>query len=689
MTLFNKTMLAISITLTLAACSGSDESPETTPTPTPPPELQPLPDEEVSLEIGSSIITATKESHLVTSIDGEASLADIESFKNIPFATAERFQHSDINDMAAEIDATEFGFACPQLKTTHELQSENCLNLNIWRPADIEENESLPVYVFIHGGDFESGAGSEPLIHGDTIVAQGTAEGNPFIAITFNYRLGMLGSHWLKDSKGGNYGLGDQKTALKWINQNIAEFGGDIENVTLMGQGAGAMSVSILQQTDTEEPMSGEYFTRAIMQSNPAGFDYRSYDQAEDFADKIADYQAEMPELDQVDLIDLPLDQLLEVQRKASSALSRIGDWTGLSCVDLDNLVGSGVCLTSKISSETTPLANLMPFAPYIEYKKPIFGSTIKGHHLRTQPAVDHFTVPTVVGSNTDEANSTAMLPSLTFLIPTIINLMTEDDQDLIEQGDVNQNMIEWLADKNNMALVEQEIAQLTADDIKAQVELGDILPSTAYEAITKFYFGLGNGDTTNGLLGLTDFYPNNEGELSGALANMSQFKMMLNDVLFAGPTRKQARDSQQDNVAATFYQFGYHASFNVWTYNTDGQEGAVDIGDVLKSISCISGACNASELPFVFNKALKLDGSAVKVSTKDQALMDRMSRLWFSDELFNDYQYNNDSVLVFDEDGVETFIQDWDSKQPGLDPELRNGRLQGLEDLNLILGYM
>lgn len=682
-------MLAISITLTLAACSGSDESPETTPTPTPPPELQPLPDEEVSLEIGSSIITATKESHLVTSIDGEASLADIESFKNIPFATAERFQHSDINDMAAEIDATEFGFACPQLKTTHELQSENCLNLNIWRPADIEENESLPVYVFIHGGDFESGAGSEPLIHGDTIVAQGTAEGNPFIAITFNYRLGMLGSHWLKDSKGGNYGLGDQKTALKWINQNIAEFGGDIENVTLMGQGAGAMSVSILQQTDTEEPMSGEYFTRAIMQSNPAGFDYRSYDQAEDFADKIADYQAEMPELDQVDLIDLPLDQLLEVQRKASSALSRIGDWTGLSCVDLDNLVGSGVCLTSKISSETTPLANLMPFAPYIEYKKPIFGSTIKGHHLRTQPAVDHFTVPTVVGSNTDEANSTAMLPSLTFLIPTIINLMTEDDQDLIEQGDVNQNMIEWLADKNNMALVEQEIAQLTADDIKAQVELGDILPSTAYEAITKFYFGLGNGDTTNGLLGLTDFYPNNEGELSGALANMSQFKMMLNDVLFAGPTRKQARDSQQDNVAATFYQFGYHASFNVWTYNTDGQEGAVDIGDVLKSISCISGACNASELPFVFNKALKLDGSAVKVSTKDQALMDRMSRLWFSDELFNDYQYNNDSVLVFDEDGVETFIQDWDSKQPGLDPELRNGRLQGLEDLNLILGYM
>ncbi|MEZ9237249.1 carboxylesterase family protein [Shewanella sp. 10N.286.52.A9] len=689
MTIFNKTILAVSIAFTLAACSGSDDNNETTPTPPPPPEVTPLPTEEVTLTIGQSQVEALKESHVVTSVTGEKSLASIETFKGITYATAERFSHSAQLDMDETVNATEFGFACPQLKTTSQPQSEDCLNLNIWRPADLSTDVVLPVYVFIHGGDFEYGAGSEPLIHGDTVVAQGAAEGNPFIAVTLNYRLGMLGSHWLKDNQGGNYGLGDQKRALEWVNNHIADFGGDIENITLIGQGAGAMSVGILQQEATEEPMAGEYFTRAIMQSNPAGFDYRTYNQAKSFATRIEDTRAEMPELSELSLADMPLDQLMALQAKVNSPIGRIGDWTGLSCVDLDNLVGSGICLTSKISGEASPMANLMPFAPYVEYYKPTFGSTIKGYHLTTQPSLDHFTVPTVVGSNTEEANTFAMLPSLTFLIPTIINLMNNLDPELIEQGDINQAMLTWLADEKNMALAEQEIAQLTADDIKAQVELGDILPSSAYEAIVKFYFGLGNGDTTNALLDLADFYPNNESELSGALTNMKQFKMMLNDMLFAGPSRKQARETQENNVDATFYQFGYHASFNVWTYNTEGEDGNLDIGDVIKTISCISGACNGSELPFVFNKALKLDGSPVSVSSKDQALMDKMSRLWFSDALFENYQYNNDSVLLIDEDGIHTFESDWDSKQPGTDPALRQGRLQGLEDLNLILGYL
>ncbi|GIU50875.1 carboxylesterase family protein [Shewanella sp. KT0246] len=688
MTIFNKTILAVSIAFTLAACSGSDDNNETTPTP-PPPEVTPLPTEEVTLTIGQSQVEALKESHVVTSMTGEKSLASIETFKGITYATAERFSHSAQLDMDETVNATEFGFACPQLKTTSQPQSEDCLNLNIWRPADLSTDVVLPVYVFIHGGDFEYGAGSEPLIHGDTVVAQGAAEGNPFIAVTLNYRLGMLGSHWLKDNQGGNYGLGDQKRALEWVNNHIADFGGDIENITLIGQGAGAMSVGILQQEATEEPMAGEYFTRAIMQSNPAGFDYRTYNQAKSFATRIEDTRAEMPELSELSLAEMPLEQLMTLQAKVNSPIGRIGDWTGLSCVDLDNLVGSGLCLTSKISGEASPMANLMPFAPYVEYYKPTFGSTIKGYHLTTQPSLEHFTVPTVVGSNTEEANTFAMLPSLTFLIPTIINLMNNLDPELIEQGDINQAMLTWLADEKNMALVEQEIAQLTADDIKAQVELGDILPSSAYEAIVKFYFGLGNGDTTNALLDLADFYPNNESELSGALTNMKQFKMMLNDMLFAGPSRKQARETQENNVDATFYQFGYHASFNVWTYNTEGEDGNLDIGDVIKTISCISGACNGSELPFVFNKALKLDGSPVSVSSKDQALMDKMSRLWFSDALFENYQYNNDSVLLIDEDGINTFESDWDSKQPGTDPALRQGRLQGLEDLNLILGYL
>nr|MCC4891479.1 carboxylesterase family protein [Vibrio sp. F13] len=68
------------------------------------------------------------------------------------------------------MDATQFGVVCPQLKITQQEQSEDCLNLNIWRPSEINGSESLPVYVFIHGGDFEYGAGSDTDINGDTVV---------------------------------------------------------------------------------------------------------------------------------------------------------------------------------------------------------------------------------------------------------------------------------------------------------------------------------------------------------------------------------------------------------------------------------------------------------------------------------------------------------------------------------------
>ncbi|WP_394493700.1 carboxylesterase family protein [Shewanella sp. ENK2] len=688
MTIFNKTILAVSIAFTLAACSGSDDNNETTPTPPPPPpEVTPLPTEEVTLTIGQSQVEALKESHVVTSVTGEKSLASIETFKGITYATAERFQHSTVTELAADIDATEFGFACPQLKTTTQAQAEDCLNLNIWRPADLTGDESLPVYVFIHGGDFEYGANSEPLIHGDTVVAQGAVENNQFIAITINYRLGMLGSYWQdkggEDSLGGNFGLGDQKRALEWVNQNIGDFGGAADNVTLVGQGAGAMSVGILQQEATEEPIAGEYFRRAIMQSNPYGFDYRTYSQAKSFASKIEDTQADMPELSELNIADMPVEQLMELQAKVNSPLGRIGDWTGLSCVDLDNLVGSGLCLTSKISGEASPMANLMPFAPYVEYYKPTFGSAIEGHHLTEQPALSHFTVPTVVGVNSEESNTIAMLPSLTFLIGGLLS-DPEEGEELTPEA-----IIEWLSHEENQALAQQKLSSMNADDVRAELDLGDI---TAYSAITTFFYGLGNGDLTSGLLGLTDYYPNSEGDLSGGLANRSQFNMMLNDTLFSGPARIQAREAQANNVEATFYHFGYQPSFNVWTYNTDGPEGNVDIGDIIKSVSCIFGACNASELPFVFNKALKLDGETVSPSKKDTALMEKMSRLWFSDELFEQYQYtvDGDGVLVFDKDGNESYVEGWDQQtHQGLDPALRKGRLTGLENLDLISPYI
>ncbi|WP_284203910.1 carboxylesterase family protein [Psychromonas marina] len=683
MTLFTRSMLALTISLSLVACSdnGDNKSVEEE-------DLLPLPPQQVSLEIGDATVQALEESVVVTSVDGDQELTTIEAFKGIDYATSTRLVHSEVKSFEGEIDATGFGAACPQSATTLQVQSEDCLNLNIWRPADAT---NLPVYVFIHGGDFETGAGSEPLIHADTVVAQGVLENEPFIAVTFNYRLGLLGSMWVDEAQSGNFGLGDQKRALEWVNENISDFGGDSTNVTLMGQGAGAMSIGFLQQTETEEVVTGNYFQRAIMQSNPYGFEYRGYDVAKSFVSDL--------DVDQLRDIDAyPLADIMLIQEDLLNPVSKLINWLSMSIE------------VPLVSVDNTPIAAFMPFSPYIEYRARdgILKPEKLGYHTKEQPSQSDFSVPTVLGVNSEESNSFGMLPSLTFLIPTILGLIEDSDLDLGDPESVGQAVYEWLDDDSNAALAIDEISSPGTDslvsDILACIGLetqeevlqcvATLIPSTAYEAVTKLFFGLGNTDITEGtaeapgLLKLTDFFPNPERELSGALANMSQYKTILNDMLFTGPARLKA---QQTSESVALYYFGYHASFNVWSYDLSGDIGATEIIDVIKAVGCVSGACNASELPFVFNKAYKIDRTTVSPTAKDRTLMAKMSRLWFSDALFTDYAYSasTDNVLDIDEEGEISVIDDWDLSNEGIDPALREGRLNGLNDLGLILGYM
>jgi para-nitrobenzyl esterase len=359
------------------------------------------------------------------------------------------------------------------------------------------------------------------------------------------------------------------------------------------------------------------------------------------------------------------------------------------------------------VAVDNTPVAAFMPFSPYIEYRPRggILKPEIQGYHIKEQPVQSDFSVPTVLGVNSEESNSFGMLPSLTFLIPTILGIIDDADLDLGDTEEVRQVVGDWLAVESNAALASDEIsANSLISEIIACIGLdtqeevlqcvANLIPSTAYEAVTKLFFGLGNTDITEGvpeapgLLRLTDFFPNPERELSGAVANMSQFKTILNDMLFTGPSRLKA---QQSSESVALYSFGYHASFNVWSYDLSGEIEATDILDVIKAIGCVSGACNASELPFVFNKPYKLDGTMVSPTTKDRALMAQMSRLWFSDALFTDYAYSaaSDNVLQIDTDGEITVESDWDLSNEGVDPALREGRLNGLNDLGLILGYL
>jgi len=121
--------------------------------------------------------------------------------------------------------------------------SEDCLYLNIWRPAT--RDAGLPVIVFIHGGYGVSGYTADPMYNGTNLSKAANA-----IVVTVNYRLGVFGSLYLQqlktgsaDEDSGNFGLLDNIKALQWLRQNISEFGGNANNVTLMGQSSGAINV--------------------------------------------------------------------------------------------------------------------------------------------------------------------------------------------------------------------------------------------------------------------------------------------------------------------------------------------------------------------------------------------------------------------------------------------------------------
>jgi para-nitrobenzyl esterase len=162
------------------------------------------------------------------------------------------------------------GPACPQPASTAPLpQSENCLFLNVYVPASATEDSRLPVFFWIHGGALVTGTGA--IYDPSAMVAD-----NDIIVVTINYRLGALG--WLVEPSlaaatpsffentgdAGNYGLMDQQFAMAWVRHNIEGFGGDRHKVTIGGESAGGLSVSInLDSTRTGKHL----FRGAIIES--------------------------------------------------------------------------------------------------------------------------------------------------------------------------------------------------------------------------------------------------------------------------------------------------------------------------------------------------------------------------------------------------------------------------------------
>jgi para-nitrobenzyl esterase len=167
--------------------------------------------------------------------------------------------------------AQAFGDDCMQLRQRpgngRATPAEDCLYLNVWRPAARPAGQRLAVLVWIYGGAFVVGGASEPLQDGATFARQG------LIVVSFNYRLGRFGFFGFPaltrdhpDEPHGNYGFMDQIAALTWVRRNIAAFGGDPSRVTVMGESAGGESIVALLAA----PPARGLFQRAILQSSGA-----------------------------------------------------------------------------------------------------------------------------------------------------------------------------------------------------------------------------------------------------------------------------------------------------------------------------------------------------------------------------------------------------------------------------------
>lgn len=201
---------------------------------------------------------------------GTIERGDIRVFRNIPYATAERWKPPIVAQGWTGVrDATQAGPACFQPGAQSGLyadsqpnMSEDCLSLNVWAPPGARK---APMMVWIHGGALWNGRNASPAYDGARLAAHGV------VVVVINYRLGVLGymahpalSRESPRGVSGNYGLLDQVEALRWVRRNAAAFGGDPGNVTIAGESAGALSVAELLVS----PLARGLFAKAIAESS-------------------------------------------------------------------------------------------------------------------------------------------------------------------------------------------------------------------------------------------------------------------------------------------------------------------------------------------------------------------------------------------------------------------------------------
>lgn len=200
---------------------------------------------------------------------------DVFAFYGIPYAQAKRFEMpEEVPAWEGTKDALSFGYICPilsnprpsaEVRVTHRFwpDSEDCQNLNVWTPT-IEKGAKKPVIVWFHGGGFANGSAIEQVCYdGDNLARYGDA-----VVVTVNHRLNVFGyldlsAYGEKYHNSANVGVADLVASLKWVHDNISAFGGDPDNVTIMGQSGGGMKVTCMGQI----PAAAGLFHKAVILS--------------------------------------------------------------------------------------------------------------------------------------------------------------------------------------------------------------------------------------------------------------------------------------------------------------------------------------------------------------------------------------------------------------------------------------
>jgi len=300
----------------------------------------------------------------------------VAAFLGIPYAAPPFGPHrmlppQPVPAWAGERDATSFGPTVPKgdyppqyapLFPEVVIPGEDCLNLNVWTPDPGSGAGGLPVLVWIHGGSFMNGSGSVGAYDGAAFARDGV------VCVTINYRLAAEGFLFLGDGI-ANLGLLDQLAALRWVQENIAAFGGDAGRVTVAGESAGAMSVTTLLSM----PLAAGLFGQAIAQSG-AGAHTLTADEGR----MVGGYLAE--------------------------ALGVPPDRDSITAVPLEKFVRAASDLVVEVQTAPDPARwgqltlSLLPFAPTVD------GSVLEAAPLASLSAGQGGNVPLLIGSNRDEA---------------------------------------------------------------------------------------------------------------------------------------------------------------------------------------------------------------------------------------------------------------------------------------------